>query len=89
MLNLWIMGEVKDRAPTKVRLAAGGRGLCGGDGQTQISKVGEKKNTFEAKQEQKKRCLKDPCQIKIILLPEQPLATNASSMPEADGKFKS
>ena len=27
MLNLWIMGEVKDRAPTKVRLTAGGRGL--------------------------------------------------------------
>lgn len=43
MLNLWIMGEVKDRAPTKVRLAAGGRGLCGGEGQTQISKVGKKK----------------------------------------------
>lgn len=92
MLNLWIMGEVKDRAPTKVRLAAGGRGLCGGEGQTQISKVGKKKKpttTFEAKQERKKRSLKDPCQIKIILLLEQPLATNASSMPEADGKFKS
>lgn len=27
MLNLWIMEEVKDRAPTKVRLTAGGRGL--------------------------------------------------------------
>lgn len=42
MLNLWIMGEVKDRAPTKVRLTAGGRGLWGGGGQIQICKVAEK-----------------------------------------------
>jgi len=41
MLNLWIMGDIKDRAPTKVRLTAGGRGL-GGEGQIQICKVAKK-----------------------------------------------
>lgn len=70
MLNLWIMGEVKDRAPTKVGLTAGGRGLQEEEGRSRF--VRDQTSSW-GQAEAKEKVLTDRWQIKIIPLSEQPL----------------